>query len=66
MHLNHFLAQAGICSRRKAAELIKEGQVRINGAVKKEPGYQVKPTDVAKNESFGAYLSIVIMKCANT
>ncbi len=48
MHLNHFLAQAGICSRRNAAELIKSGQVRVNNTVKKEPGYLVKPTDVVK------------------
>ncbi|SHN48930.1 pseudouridine synthase [Desulfovibrio litoralis] len=31
MRINKALAQAGICSRRKADELISQGQVRING-----------------------------------
>lgn len=29
--LNKYLAQAGICSRRQADELIEEGRVRVNG-----------------------------------
>ena len=46
MRLNKYIAQAGICSRRAADELTKEGKVKINGAVMKEPGYDVKPGDV--------------------
>jgi 23S rRNA pseudouridine2605 synthase len=34
MRLNAFLARAGVASRRKADELIKDGRVRVNG----EPG----------------------------
>ena len=30
MRLNKYIAQAGVCSRRAADELIKEGKVRIN------------------------------------
>lgn len=48
MQLNKFLAHAGICSRRKAAELIKEGKVLVNGNPVLEPGYQVKHSDVVK------------------
>ncbi|MCQ2560894.1 MAG: rRNA pseudouridine synthase [Clostridia bacterium] len=46
MRLNKYIAQAGICSRRKADELTKEGKVKINGAVMKEPGYDVQDGDV--------------------
>jgi 23S rRNA pseudouridine2605 synthase len=48
MQLNKFLAHAGICSRRKAAELIKEGKVLVNGNPVLEPGYHVKHSDVVK------------------
>ena len=45
MRINKFIAQAGVASRRKADELIAEGKVKINGAVLKEPGYDVKDED---------------------
>ena len=45
MRLNKYIAQAGVCSRRAADDLIKEGRVRINGAVLKEPGYDVQEGD---------------------
>jgi len=45
MKLNHYIAQSGIASRRKAAELVKAGKVKVNGTVIKEPGYDVKPDD---------------------
>ena len=45
MRLNKYIAQAGVCSRRAADDLIKEGRVRINGAVLKEPGYDVRDGD---------------------
>ncbi|MCH8555242.1 MAG: pseudouridine synthase [Schleiferiaceae bacterium] len=46
--LNKYLAQAGICSRREADELIKTGLVSINDEIVVEMGYQVKPTDTVK------------------
>ena len=45
MRINKYIAQAGIASRRKADELIQNGNVKVNGAVLKEPGYEVKPGD---------------------
>ena len=45
MRLNKYIAQAGICSRRKADELTLAGKVKINGAVMNEPGYDVKDGD---------------------
>ena len=29
--LNKFIASCGVCSRRKADELIQEGRVKVNG-----------------------------------
>lgn len=48
MQLNKYIAHAGVCSRRKAVELIKEGGVKVNGRVMKEPGYKVLEADVVK------------------
>ena len=45
MRLNKYIASAGICSRRKADELIANGNVKINGAVIKEMGYDVSGSD---------------------
>ena len=46
MRINKYIAASGICSRRKADELIEAGKVKINGQVLKEAGYQVKDNDV--------------------
>lgn len=46
MRINKYIAQSGICSRRKADELILNGNVKVNGAVLKEPGYDVLEGDV--------------------
>src|SRR5579872_397436 len=43
--LNTFLAHAGAASRRKAAELIKDGFVKVNGKTQKDPAYRVQQTD---------------------
>ena len=45
MRINKYIAQAGIASRRKADELIQNGNVKVNGAVMKEPGYDVAEGD---------------------
>lgn len=45
MPLNKYLAHCGICSRRDAAALVKEGKVTVNGQPVAEPGYKVKPAD---------------------
>ena len=43
--LQKVIAQAGIASRRKAEEMIKEGRVEVNGEVIVEMGYKVKKGD---------------------
>ena len=45
MRLNKFLAHAGLCSRRKAVDLIKEGEVSVNGKIERNPAYEVQKTD---------------------
>ena len=46
MRINKYIASAGICSRRKADDLVANGNVRINGVVVKEAGAQVGEGDV--------------------
>ncbi len=43
IRLNRYIANAGICSRRKADELIEAGVVSVNGEVVSELGYKVDP-----------------------
>jgi 23S rRNA pseudouridine2605 synthase len=46
--LNKYIANAGICSRREADDLIASGVVQVNGKTITEMGYRVKPTDIIK------------------
>lgn len=48
MRINQYIASAGICSRRKADELIADGSVKVNGAVLTTPGYHVEEEDVVE------------------
>lgn len=48
MRLNKYIAQAGIASRRKADELIANGNVKINGLSMREMGYDVVDGDVVE------------------
>lgn len=43
IRLNRYISNAGICSRRKADELISAGVVSVNGEVVSELGYKVNP-----------------------
>ena len=48
MPLNKFIAHAGICSRRDAADVVKSGKVSVNGKVITEPGFKVTGSDDIK------------------
>jgi len=50
MRLNKYLAHAGVASRRKADELIREGLVKVNGKVIREMGHRVQPDDKVSYE----------------
>jgi 23S rRNA pseudouridine2605 synthase len=43
IRLNRYIANAGICSRRKADDLISAGVVAVNGKVVNELGYKIDP-----------------------
>ena len=45
MPLNKFIAHSGECSRRDAAELVKQGKVKVNGELVLDPGYRVQHDD---------------------
>lgn len=48
MRLNKYIAHSGICSRRKAAELVKDGYVKLNGKVEKNPAVEIQDGDVVE------------------
>ncbi len=48
--LNKFVAHCGICSRRKAAELVKEGKIKVNGIVETNPAIEVTRDDKIEYE----------------
>ena len=43
IRIQKFLSEAGICSRRKAEELILQGKVKVNGKIIKELGTKINP-----------------------
>lgn len=56
MRLNRYISLSGLCSRRKADELIESGKVKINGNLVNDFAYQVSPRD--KVEVDGKILKI--------
>jgi hypothetical protein len=48
MRINKFIARSGYTSRRKADELIKNGLVKVNYKIIKEPGIDVKENDLVE------------------
>jgi 23S rRNA pseudouridine2605 synthase len=45
IRLNKYIANAGICSRREADDLIKSGAVKVNGVIISELGFRISPMD---------------------
>lgn len=45
MPLNKYVAHAGVCARRDAAQLVKDGHVKVNGELITEPGFKVTAKD---------------------
>jgi 23S rRNA pseudouridine2605 synthase len=42
LRLNRFISNSGLCTRREADELIKKGEIKVNGKVEKTLGIQVR------------------------
>lgn len=55
MRINKFIAHAGVASRRKAEELIRQGLVTLNGQVVKELATTVKSGDKVEVEGVPIY-----------
>jgi 23S rRNA pseudouridine2605 synthase len=45
MPLNKYISHSGECSRREAAELVKQGKVKVNGELVTDPGHKVSQGD---------------------
>ena len=48
MRLNKYIAHAGVCSRRKAGDLVKNGFIKVNGKVEKNPAIEVTDEDTVE------------------
>lgn len=57
MPLNKFIAHTGYCARRNAADLIKTGVVKVNGAVITEPGHKVAAHDTVMINNKKVFIS---------
>jgi 23S rRNA pseudouridine2605 synthase len=57
MPLNKYIAHCGVCSRRDAAELVKEGKIKVNGIVVTEPGFKVSTEDEVTLSNKKIYLA---------
>jgi len=55
VRLNKFLSNAGVASRRKADELIAEGQISVNNVVVTEMGYRIQESDTVIYEGKRVY-----------
>ena len=51
IRLNKYIAHCGLCSRRKAADLVKAGEIKVNGEVEINPSYFVQDTDVVQHKN---------------
>ena len=45
MRLNKYIAHAGVCSRRKAADLVKSGKIAVNGVIETNPAVEITEED---------------------
>jgi 23S rRNA pseudouridine2605 synthase len=57
MPLNKYISHCGVCSRRDAAILIKEGKVKVNNELITEPGFKVTADDDVKLNNKKIYLA---------
>jgi 23S rRNA pseudouridine2605 synthase len=48
IRLNKFIANSGVCARREADELIKNGHISVNGTKVTDMGVKVKPEDTVQ------------------
>jgi 23S rRNA pseudouridine2605 synthase len=64
MPLNKYIAHCGVCGRREAVTLIKEGKVKVNNVVITEPGFKIKEADDVKIAGKKIFLAHNLVKGA--
>ncbi len=57
MPLNKFIAHCGVCARREAAQMVKDGKVKVNGQLVIEPGHKVSDKDEISVNGKQVYLA---------
>ena len=63
MRINKYIAHAGVASRRKAEELIKEGRVTLNGKTVMELATIVKNGDIVEVNGSPIYNEETYLSC---
>ena len=63
MRINKYIAHAGVASRRKAEELIKEGRVTLNGETVMELATIVKNGDIVEVDGSPIYNEEKVYYC---
>lgn len=48
MQINKYIAHSGVCSRRKADELVAKGMVTVNGDLMTDVAYRIQPGDLVE------------------
>ena len=48
MPLNKYIAHSGVAARREAADIVRQGRVKVNNVVITEPGHKIAPGDDIK------------------
>ena len=61
LRLNVYISHAGYCSRRRADELIKAGEITINHGIKKESAYLVQEKDTVRHKKQVIKLSSIAL-----
>jgi len=63
IRLNRYIANAGVCSRREADELISKGEIKLNGKVVTDLGIKVKISDkvIYRNKVLSAERKVYIL-----
>ncbi|MBA4302607.1 MAG: RNA-binding protein [Sphingobacteriaceae bacterium] len=65
MRLNRYIANSGICSRRRADELIAAGEIFVNGAAVTELGSRVNPGDTVTYQDKALTLETLVYVLLN-
>ena len=60
MRLQKYMSQLGLCSRRRAEELIQEGKVKVNGEIITQMGHMVNGDEKIEIASLLVGMKIVM------